>query len=98
MTVFAFVLVLIIMIPVLAIVIDSPVGQALARRISSGGEGERDVGSKIEAMEADIRYLTETVESLRQESEFLRSLMEGKSPDTPRLEPGDDRSEPATGD
>ena len=98
MTVFAFVLVLIIMIPVLAIVIDSPVGQALARRISSGEQGDRDAGSRIEVMEADIRYLTETVESLREESEFLRSLIEGRSEDAPRLEAGSGKPEPGTGD
>jgi len=98
MTVFAFVLVLIIMIPVLAIVIDSPVGQALARRISSGSEGDADVSSRIEAMEADVRYLNETVETLRQESEFLHSLIEGRSANPPRLETGTEKPEPGTGD
>jgi len=98
MTVFAFVLVLIIMIPVLAIVIDSPVGQALARRISSGGDGDADVSARVEAMEADVKYLNETVETLRQESEFLHSLIEGRSAEAPRLETGDARPEPGTGD
>lgn len=98
MTVFAFVLVLIIMIPVLAIVIDSPVGQALARRISSGGEGDSDVNARIDAMEADVRYLSETVETLRQESEFLHSLIEGRTEDAPRLEKGDGTLEAETRD
>jgi hypothetical protein len=86
---FAFILVLVVLIPVLAIVIDSPVGQALARRISSG-EDAKGAGPRLDALEAEVRYLTETVESLSEESEFLRSLVEGPAEDTPRLTRGPD--------
>jgi predicted PurR-regulated permease PerM len=78
--VWAFVIVLVLMIPILAIVIDSQVGQALAARISKsvpGGEGE--LAQRLEALEADVRYLSESMESLREESEFVRSLIEGGS-------------------
>lgn len=86
---FAFILALVVLIPVLAIVIDSPVGQALARRISSG-EDAKGVGPRLDALEAEVRYLTEAVESLSEESKFLRSLVEGPDEDAPRLTEGPD--------
>jgi chaperonin cofactor prefoldin len=76
--VWAFVIVLVLMIPILAIVIDSQVGQALAARISRSVPGsESELTTRIESLEADVRYLSESMESLREESEFVRSLMEG---------------------
>lgn len=75
----AFVLILgmIVLIPVLAIVIDSPLSEALARRIASqdGGAG---ANARIDTIEKDIAYLTQQVESLRDESDFLRALVEGR--------------------
>ncbi len=56
---------LVLMIPILAIVLDSAVGQALANRI-------------------------ESFESLREETEFVRRLIEGSGDDEPsQLGPGD---------
>ena len=75
--IWAFVIVLVLLIPILAIVIDSQVGQALANRISrSVPEGNSDLAGRIESLEADVRYLSESFESLREESEFVRALME----------------------
>ena len=86
MSIFAIALILIIMIPIMAIIFDSKVGDALARRISSG-EGDEKLTPRLDALEAEIRYLSETVESLSEESTFLRALIEG-APEPPRLEPG----------
>ena len=78
--VWAFVIVLVLMIPILAIVIDSQVGQALAARISRSVPGsDSELSTRIESLEAEVRYLSESMESLREESEFVRSLMEGPS-------------------
>lgn len=85
--VWAFVIVLVLLIPLLAIIIDSQVGQALADRIS-GGRGSEDVRPRLEALEAEIRYLSETVESLQEETRFVRSLVEGRGEEDPRLGPG----------
>lgn len=83
----AFVLILgmIVLIPVLAIVIDSPLSEALARRIASqdGGAG---ANARLDAVEKEVQYLTAEVESLRDESKFLRSLIEGRDPE-PALPP-----------
>lgn len=76
--IWAFVIVLVLLIPILAIVIDSQVGQALANRISRAvPEGAEDLASRIESLEADIRYLSESLESLSEETRFVRSLLEG---------------------
>jgi predicted PurR-regulated permease PerM len=75
--IWAFVIVLVLLIPILAIVIDSQVGQALANRISrSVPEGAADLASRLESLEADMRYLSESVESLSDETRFVRSLLE----------------------
>ncbi len=91
--IWAFVIVLVLLIPILAIVIDSQVGQALANRISrSVPEGAEDLASRIESLEADIRYLSESFESLHDETEFVRSLLEAPAPESDSmgaLEPDD---------
>lgn len=91
--IWAFVIVLVLLIPILAIVIDSQVGQALANRISrSVPEGAEDLEGRIESLEADIRYLSESFESLSEETRFVRSLLEGpvsESDPIGMLEPDD---------
>jgi len=100
---FAFVLALVIMIPILAIVFDSPIGQALGRRISDGEGGGKQLASRVETLEAEMRYLTESVESVNEEARFLRSLLEapeehgrlGSGASGPK---GDDEASSAGGD
>lgn len=74
----AFVLILgmIVLVPILAIVIDSPLSEALARRIASKDDSPGST-ARLEALEQEMSYLTQTVESLREESTFLRALVEG---------------------
>lgn len=86
--VWAFVIVLVLLIPLLAIIIDSQVGKALADRIAGPPRLEGAAMERLEALEAEVRYLNETVESLQEESRFLRSLIEGRTGETPRLGPG----------
>ena len=89
MNLWALVLVLGLLIPILAIVLDSPVGRALADRLSWEGEDE-GLGNRMESLEAEVRYLSESLESLREETEFLRSLVEGEDGgDRRRLDSGD---------
>lgn len=75
----AFILILgmIVLIPVLAIVIDSPLSEALARRIAARDEVSGS-GARLEALEQEVEYLTREVESLRDEATFVRSLVEGR--------------------
>lgn len=75
----AFILILgmIVLIPVLAIVIDSPLSEAFARRIASK-DAAPGSSARLDALEKEVEYLTQTVESLRDESQFVRSLVEGR--------------------
>ena len=87
--IWAFVILVMLMIPLLAIVIDSEFGQAFARRISGDATaGDEELERRLEALEGEVRYLNETLEGLREETTFLRSLMEGES-ESRSLPPGD---------
>lgn len=90
MAMWALVLVLILTIPLLAIVIDSDFGRALARRISR--EGSEDAGQlqeRISRLEGEVRYLTESLEAVRDETGFLRSLLDEDSGESRDLLAGD---------
>lgn len=89
MVIWALVILVMLMIPLLAIVIDSDFGRAFARRISRESQpGDVEMAARVERLEGEVRYLGETLEALREETAFLRSLLENKS--EPRsLPPGD---------
>ncbi len=81
-------LLLVLLIPLTAIVLDSEVGRALARRL---GSGERDeAGPRIETLEEEVQYLSETVQSLQEETSFIRKLLEDREESTQSLPPGED--------
>ncbi len=73
---FAIILGMIVLIPVLAILIDSPLSEALARRIASRDDIAGS-GARLDMLEKEVEYLSRTVESLRDESTFVRALVEG---------------------
>jgi hypothetical protein len=88
----AFIIFLVLMIPILAIVLDSSIGQALANRISRGeGDGTSpEIDTRVQELEAEVKYLTESMESLREETEFVRRLIEGGDEGSAsRLGPGE---------
>ena len=83
--------VLVLLIPILAIVLDSPVGRALAGRmerrgLSSGGE---DVTSeRLSFLEGEVERLNTEVRRLEEESQFLNQLLTDR-PASRALPPGD---------
>jgi hypothetical protein len=82
------VVLLVMMIPLTAIVLDSEVGRALARRLGAGhsdAEGE----SRLKRLEEEVRYLSETVQSLQDETGFIRKLLE-KPKQQESLPPGEE--------
>ena len=88
----AVIIALVLLIPILAIVLDSSVGQALANRIARGDEerATREIGARVGELEAEVKYLSASVESLREETEFVRRLIEGADEGgAARLEPGE---------
>ena len=87
---FMVVLAMIVLIPVLAILIDSPLSEALARRIGSGGDAPEVQSARLDAIEQEIQFLTQTVEEVREETAFVRALVEGDGP-LPALPPSEPR-------
>lgn len=78
---------LILLIPLLAIVIDSQIGQALARRIArESPPGELE--ARVDALQGELEYLTQSVEGLLEETVFIRALVEGKERPREALPPG----------
>jgi hypothetical protein len=76
--------VLVLMIPLLAVILDSQLGRALARRI----EGREVVGvaaQRLAALESEVERLGRELELLREQTEFVdRLLQEKKSKELPR--------------
>lgn len=69
------VVLLVMMIPLTAIVLDSEVGRALARRLGAG-QGSAEEEARLKSLEEEVRYLSETVQSLQDETGFIRKLLE----------------------
>ena len=76
------------MIPLTAIVLDSEVGRALARRLGSG-ESEAEGQARLNELEKEVQYLSEAVQSLQEESRFVRQLLE-KPKEQESLPPGEE--------
>jgi hypothetical protein len=72
-----------LMIPIVGIVIDSPIGKAIARRVE-GPEPARiglaDLVRKIDLLEGEVEDLQRSVQLLQEENQFLQRLLE----DNPR--------------
>jgi cell division protein FtsB len=82
---------ILVLIPLVAAVLDSPLGRALAARVERSGAGDGEgLGRRVAALEAETERLADEVRQLREESEFLRRLLEGRSSSNP-LPPGEQR-------
>jgi hypothetical protein len=82
------VVLLLMMIPLTAIVLDSDVGRALARRLGAGDPAGQDE-ARLKRLEEEVRYLGESVQSLQEESRFIRQLLE-KPKEQEALPPGEE--------
>jgi hypothetical protein len=78
MSVIALFLLVALLIPILGIVVDSPIGRALARRL----EGPQitppdvaDLAKRVELLEAEVDDLNRTLQSLQDENAFLQRLL-----------------------
>lgn len=80
MWIFVIVLVIALMIPITAILLDSPLGRSMARRLEGQGEGAtgsvRELERRVEALETDIADLTRSVTGMREEIQFVQRLLE----------------------
>lgn len=76
------VLLVALMIPLVGIVIDSPIGRAIARRLEGPVVQPQQIADllrKVEILESEVDDLTRAVEVLRDENQFLQRLLEDTS-------------------
>jgi len=80
MWVLAVILLVALMIPIAAILVDSPLGRSVARRLESPAiNGERDVkalAQRVETLETEIEDLTRSVAGMHDELQFVQRLLE----------------------
>jgi hypothetical protein len=78
MSVIALFLLVALLIPILGIVVDSPIGRALARRLEGPQQTPPDVlalAKRVELLEAEVDDLTRGMQSLQDENAFLQRLL-----------------------
>lgn len=80
---------IVLMIPILAIVLDSDLGKALARRLERGvsREGGEHVHDRLVYLESELERLGKDVERLEEEGRFLQNLLTERT-DAGALPPG----------
>jgi hypothetical protein len=80
MWVLAVILIVALLIPVAAILVDSPLGKSVARRMEGRTDGPppelRDVQRKVELLETELEDLTRSVAGMREELQFMQRLLE----------------------
>ena len=82
MWVLAVILIVALLIPVAAILVDSPLGKSFARRMDEGrGDGPgapelRDMKRKVDLLETELEDLNRSVAGMREELQFMQRLLE----------------------
>jgi HAMP domain-containing protein len=85
------VLLVALMIPLTAVILDSQVGRALAKRLEGSkaiGEGDASA-TRLAALESEVERLSRELQRLDEESSFLHRLLEKKESPGALLPPGD---------
>lgn len=79
-----------LLIPIFGIVVDSPIGRAIARRLEGPevtvSPNLMELAKKVDLLEAEVDDLGRAVETLREENQFFQRLLE-ESPNRPALPP-----------
>jgi hypothetical protein len=79
MSLIALILLVALLIPIMGILIDSPIGRALARRLEGPDQTPPalgDLARKVELLEAEVDDLSRAVTNLQEENQFLQRLIE----------------------
>ena len=75
----ALILLVALLIPIMGIIIDSPIGRALARRLEGPDQAPpavSELAKKVELLEAEVDDLTRSVDALKEDNAFLTRLIE----------------------
>lgn len=83
------VLLVALMIPLTAVILDSQVGRAIAARLEGNRELGGAVSTRLAALEAEVDRLSRELHRLDEESTFLQRLLEERSTPEGLLPPGD---------
>jgi hypothetical protein len=78
MSVIALFLLVALLIPILGIVVDSPIGRALARRLEGPQTTPPDLlalAKRVELLEAEVDDLNRNLQTLQDENAFLQRLL-----------------------
>ena len=89
------ILILALMIPLIAVVLDSHLGRALADYILKRGSEPVDGGTahkRLAALETEVERLNAEVLRLEEETTFLHKLLESKPRTNPQIPPGSEPS------
>jgi hypothetical protein len=80
MWLFAVILLVALMIPIVAILADSPLGRSIANRFESRGDREdgavQVLERRIAVLETDIEDLSRSVGGMKDELQFMQRLLE----------------------
>lgn len=81
MWVLAVILIVALLIPVAAILVDSPLGRSVARRLEGGSTAGpapelRDLQRKVDALETEMEDLNRSLAGMRDELQFMQRLLE----------------------
>jgi uncharacterized SAM-binding protein YcdF (DUF218 family) len=79
MSIIALILLVALLIPIMGIVVDSPIGRALARRLEGPQATPPALGElakKVELLEAEVDDLARSVQTLQDENALLQRLLE----------------------
>ncbi|HEX6133925.1 MAG TPA: hypothetical protein VFZ24_08175 [Longimicrobiales bacterium] len=72
------VLLVALMIPLVAVILDSQVGRAIAARLEGGRGVETLSDRRLATLESEVDRLSREIQRLDEESEFLHRLLEEK--------------------
>ncbi len=88
----AIIVILALMIPLIAVILDSQLGRALAGRLERGQPADESLlAPRLQALEGEVERLTKEIEQLQEQGEFLSRLLENKTP-AAQLPPGESHS------
>lgn len=86
------VLLVALMIPLTAVILDSQVGRALAARLEGNRELGAGLSTRIAALESEVDRLSREVQRMDEENAFLQRLLEERPSAEGLLPPGESSS------
>jgi len=68
-----------LMIPIVAILVDSPLGRSMARRLEGNSDGNvevQDLHKKVDLLEGEMEELHRSLAGMKDELQFVQRLLE----------------------